>query len=154
MRHSRTLADVTELPPWAAERYRRAGGELSSPRTRTPEIPPIPPHRPASPLSCGTHPSRGGGVGGAILFSSCDRYAASTLLAKVGTVRRGRGRRRSRAHSPSDLRYVARKRNLTITEAAELTGLSRKAIARRVERGSVRSVLRSGRRLVPRSELA
>jgi excisionase family DNA binding protein len=49
---------------------------------------------------------------------------------------------------------VARNRNLTITEAAELTGLSRKAIARRVERGSVRSVLRSGRRLIPRSELA
>ena len=45
------------------------------------------------------------------------------------------------------------KRNLTITEAAELTGLSRKAMARRVERGSVRSVLRSGRRLIPRSEL-
>jgi hypothetical protein len=34
-----------------------------------------------------------------------------------------------------------------------LTGLSRKAMARRVERGSVRSVLRSGRRLIPRSEL-
>ena len=49
---------------------------------------------------------------------------------------------------------MARKRDLTITEAAELTGLSRKAIARRVERGSGRSVLRSGRRLVPRSELA
>jgi excisionase family DNA binding protein len=49
---------------------------------------------------------------------------------------------------------VARNRNLTITEAAELTGLSRKAIARRVERGSVRSVLHSGRRLIPRSELA
>lgn len=46
-----------------------------------------------------------------------------------------------------------RKRNLTITEAAELTGLTRKAMARRVERGSVRSVLRSGRRLIPRSEL-
>ena len=49
---------------------------------------------------------------------------------------------------------MARNRSLTITEAAELTGLSRKAIARRVERGSVRSVLRSGRRLIPRSELA
>lgn len=45
------------------------------------------------------------------------------------------------------------RRNLTITEAAELTGLSRKAMARRVERGSVRSVLRAGRRLIPRSEL-
>lgn len=48
---------------------------------------------------------------------------------------------------------MRQKRNLTITEAAELTGLSRKAMARRVERGSVRSVLRSGRRLIPRSEL-
>jgi hypothetical protein len=48
---------------------------------------------------------------------------------------------------------MATKRNLTIAEAAELTGLSRKAMARRVERGSVRSVLRSGRRLIPRSEL-
>jgi excisionase family DNA binding protein len=48
---------------------------------------------------------------------------------------------------------VAAKRNLTISEAAELTNLSRKAMARRVERGSIRSVLRSGRRLIPRSEL-
>jgi excisionase family DNA binding protein len=48
---------------------------------------------------------------------------------------------------------LAAKRNLTISEAAELTGLSRKAMARRVERGSIRSVLRSGRRLIPRSEL-
>jgi excisionase family DNA binding protein len=48
---------------------------------------------------------------------------------------------------------LATKRNLTITEAAELTGLSRKAIARRVERGSIRSVLRSGKRLIPRNEL-
>ncbi len=48
---------------------------------------------------------------------------------------------------------MATKRNLTISEAAELTGLSRKAMARRVERGSIRSVLRSGRRLIPRSEL-
>jgi hypothetical protein len=48
---------------------------------------------------------------------------------------------------------VAAKRNLTISEAAELTSLSRKAMARRVERGSIRSVLRSGRRLIPRSEL-
>jgi hypothetical protein len=48
---------------------------------------------------------------------------------------------------------VAVKRNLTISEAAELTSLSRKAMARRVERGSVRSVLRSGKRLIPRSEL-
>ena len=44
-------------------------------------------------------------------------------------------------------------RTFTIAEAAELTGLSRKAIARRVERGSLRSVVRNGRRRVPRSEL-
>jgi excisionase family DNA binding protein len=48
---------------------------------------------------------------------------------------------------------LSTKRTLTISEAAELTGLSRKAMARRVERGSIRSVLRSGRRLIPRSEL-
>jgi excisionase family DNA binding protein len=45
-------------------------------------------------------------------------------------------------------------RTYTITEAAELTGMSRKAIARRVERGSLRSVYRNGRRRIPRSELA
>jgi excisionase family DNA binding protein len=44
-------------------------------------------------------------------------------------------------------------RTFTISEAAEITGLSRKAIARRVERGSLRSVVRNGRRRVPRSEL-
>jgi excisionase family DNA binding protein len=44
-------------------------------------------------------------------------------------------------------------RTYTITEAAELTGLSRKAVARRVERGSLRSVVRNGRRRIPRSEL-
>jgi excisionase family DNA binding protein len=46
-----------------------------------------------------------------------------------------------------------RVRTYTITEAAELTGTSRKAIARRVERGSLRSVVRNGRRRIPRSEL-
>jgi excisionase family DNA binding protein len=45
-------------------------------------------------------------------------------------------------------------RTYTIAEAADLTGLSRKAIARRVERGSLRSVVRNGRRRIPRSELA
>lgn len=45
------------------------------------------------------------------------------------------------------------KRTYTIVEAAEATGLSRKAIARRLERGSLRSLVRNGRRLVPRSEL-
>jgi excisionase family DNA binding protein len=44
-------------------------------------------------------------------------------------------------------------RTYTITEAAELAGISRKAIARRVERGSLRSVVRNGRRRIPRSEL-
>lgn len=44
-------------------------------------------------------------------------------------------------------------RTYTISEAAELTGMSRKAIARRVERGSLRSVVRNGRRRIPRSEL-
>lgn len=44
-------------------------------------------------------------------------------------------------------------RTYTITEAADLTGISRKAIARRVERGSLRSVVRNGRRRIPRSEL-
>jgi excisionase family DNA binding protein len=44
-------------------------------------------------------------------------------------------------------------RTYTITEAAQLTGSSRKAIARRVERGSLRSVVRNGRRRIPRSEL-
>lgn len=48
---------------------------------------------------------------------------------------------------------MSTKRTYTIAEAAELTGLSRKAIARRLERGSLRSLVRNGRRLVPRSEL-
>lgn len=41
----------------------------------------------------------------------------------------------------------------TISEAAELTGLSRKALARRVERGSLRCVVRDGRRRIPVAEL-
>jgi excisionase family DNA binding protein len=44
-------------------------------------------------------------------------------------------------------------RTYTISEAAELTGLSRKALARRVERGSLRYVVRDGRRRIPVSEL-
>ncbi len=44
-------------------------------------------------------------------------------------------------------------RTYTISEAAELTGLSRKAISRRIERGSLRSLVRNGRRRIPRSEL-
>jgi excisionase family DNA binding protein len=46
------------------------------------------------------------------------------------------------------------KRTYTIAEAAELTGLTRKAIARRVERGSLQSLVRGGRRMIPRAELA
>jgi len=45
-------------------------------------------------------------------------------------------------------------RTLTIAQAALEVGISRKAMERRVERGSVKSVLRGGRRMVPRSELA
>ena len=40
-----------------------------------------------------------------------------------------------------------------IAEVAEITGLSRKAVARRVDRGSLQSVLRDGRRRIPRAEL-
>lgn len=57
------------------------------------------------------------------------------------------------AGTPSVTRRMSVKRTYTIAEAAELTGLSRKAIARRIERGSLRSLVRNGRRLVPRSEL-
>lgn len=42
---------------------------------------------------------------------------------------------------------------LTIAEIAERTGLSKAAIARRIERGTLRSVKRNGLRLVPLSEL-
>ena len=45
-------------------------------------------------------------------------------------------------------------RLLTLVEAAELTGLSAKALARRVERGTLRAVHDDqGRRVVPRAEL-
>lgn len=45
-------------------------------------------------------------------------------------------------------------RLLTITEAAAATGISRKALTRRIERGTLRSVKDSqGRRVVPRGEL-
>ena len=44
-------------------------------------------------------------------------------------------------------------RTYTISEAAELTGLSRKALARRVERGSLQYVVRDGRRRIPVAEL-
>ena len=46
-----------------------------------------------------------------------------------------------------------KKRTYTIAEAADLTGLSRKAIARRIERGSLQSLVRGGRRMVPHAEL-
>jgi excisionase family DNA binding protein len=44
-------------------------------------------------------------------------------------------------------------RTFTVSEAAELTGLSRKALARRIERGSIRCVVRDGRRRIPVAEL-
>jgi excisionase family DNA binding protein len=45
-------------------------------------------------------------------------------------------------------------RLLTISEAASATGLSRKALTRRIERGSIRAVKdERGRRVVPRGEL-
>jgi excisionase family DNA binding protein len=45
-------------------------------------------------------------------------------------------------------------RLLTISEAASATGLSRKALTRRIERGSLRAVKdERGRRVVPRGEL-
>jgi hypothetical protein len=45
-------------------------------------------------------------------------------------------------------------RLLTISAAATLTGLSRKALTRRVERGSLRAVKdERGRRVIPRGEL-
>jgi excisionase family DNA binding protein len=42
---------------------------------------------------------------------------------------------------------------VTLAEAAELTGLTRKALQRRIDRGSLRSVLSGGRRRIPVSEL-
>lgn len=42
---------------------------------------------------------------------------------------------------------------LTIAEAAEATGLTKKALRNRVDRGLVRAVLRDGVRRIPRSEL-
>ncbi len=68
-------------------------------------------------------------------------------LAFPGAVRQNPGPGTGTRDSRDDLRTY------TITEAADLTGLSRKAIARRVERGSLRSVVRNGRRRIPRSEL-
>ena len=44
-------------------------------------------------------------------------------------------------------------RTLTLAEAAEATGLTRKALQRRVDRGSVRSVLTGGLRRIPVTEL-
>lgn len=42
---------------------------------------------------------------------------------------------------------------LTIAEAAETTGLTKKAIRNRVDRGQLRAVLRDGVRHIPRSEI-
>jgi hypothetical protein len=44
-------------------------------------------------------------------------------------------------------------RTYTISEASQVTGLSRKALARRIERGSLRCVVRDGRRRIPLAEL-
>jgi hypothetical protein len=44
-------------------------------------------------------------------------------------------------------------RTYTISEAAQLTGLSQKALARRIERGSLQCVVRDGRRRIPVAEL-
>lgn len=44
-------------------------------------------------------------------------------------------------------------RTLTITQAAEATGLSRKSIEHRVNRNQLQSVLKGSRRLIPVSEL-
>ena len=44
-------------------------------------------------------------------------------------------------------------RTLTIRQAAAVTGLTDKALYRRIARGTLRSVLRDGRRLIPATEL-
>ena len=89
-----------------------------------------------------------------VMLPAGAQLATSPILVKGERVARSHGHRRSRSPLRENVSELATKRTLTITEAAELTGLSRKAIARRVERGSIRSVLRSGRRSIPRSELA
>jgi hypothetical protein len=50
-------------------------------------------------------------------------------------------------------RYAVPSQTVTIAEAAELTGLSKIALRRRVQRGSLRSVLRDGVHRIPLSEL-
>src|SRR5215216_8190099 len=88
-------------------------------------------------------------------FRQGEQCLAAPLVLETEPVIRGRGPRRCCAPCGEDVTESrAGKRNVTIAEAADLAGLSRKAMARRVERGSIRSVLRSGRRLIPRSELA
>ena len=42
---------------------------------------------------------------------------------------------------------------LTFAQAAEVTGLSKKALRNRVYRGQIRAVLKDGLRRIPRSEL-
>jgi phage shock protein A len=49
---------------------------------------------------------------------------------------------------------VAVKKLLTIAEASEITGLSRRALARRIERGSLSAVRRNGLRYLESRELA
>jgi chromosome segregation ATPase len=46
------------------------------------------------------------------------------------------------------------KKRLTITEASGLTGLSRKALARRIERGQLGATMENGRRYIDAKELA
>lgn len=48
---------------------------------------------------------------------------------------------------------MAPPRLLSLDEAAELCGTTRKALARRADRGTLETVLRGGRRFVPRGEL-
>jgi excisionase family DNA binding protein len=52
-----------------------------------------------------------------------------------------------------DILAAGMERTLTLAEAADATGLTRKALQRRVDRGSLRSVLIGGLRRVPVSEL-
>jgi excisionase family DNA binding protein len=44
-------------------------------------------------------------------------------------------------------------RTVSVVQAAELTGLSKTAVQRRIDRGTLRAVLRDGRRRIPLSEL-
>jgi excisionase family DNA binding protein len=90
------------------------------------------------------------------LFPSLPRMRPRGVytLRPAGRDRRPADVRAARLARPRPEKETVNKRTYTIAEAAELTGLSRKAIARRVERGSLQSLVRGGRRLIPRAELA